>query len=320
MRGLIVVILLLSAATCHSQEWTRFHYPRKNNISLVPDGGVGGILANRSLLSPTSYGWTAGGSLLYTRMLDDEVGLQIGVGARRVTGAFDGKDLTSGYLSSVSISDGGHSHDEAARFVYVTKNAHESYTMDLLEIPVRISYTVDNLYLAGGLKLGFPLSMTADYDYSEGLIGISELVGTGTEFAEVVPTGSFPARDGSYGVCGLLDEKPALFVALSMEAGWRIPLGRAHNMMVGIFADYALNQSRVGCEGDEDFISFEGDVPTYRTCMGSNVIEGFGYLTAGLRLTCQFGFGYEVGDDHVRYRQQVSHTTWIERYIAKPVG
>ena len=316
-RGLVIVILLLSAMTCHSQEWTRFHYPRKHNISLGMDGGLGGILINKSIFPPTAYSWSAGGSLLYTRMMNDEVGLQFGFGARCVTGAFNGKDLTSEYMSTISITDGDYYRDEDARFVYVSPNVHESYTMEMVEIPVRILYTVDNRYLAAGVKLGLPLTMTADYDYSEGVIGISEVIGTGTELDEVLPTGSFPARSGSYEVCGFLNEKPALFVDLSIEAGLRITLGGTHSMMVGIFADYALNRNKVGCEGDEDFISFEDGVPTYRTCMGSNVVEGFGYLSAGLKLTYQFGFGNEVGNDHVRIRQQVAHTTWIERYIAK---
>lgn len=318
MKKLVLSIVLLSLTiVCQSQKWKGFPYPRKHSISFGIDGGLGGVLINGSFLTPTNYSWASGFDLVYTRMLNEEWGLQFGLGARYLTGAYHMNDLSSEFVAPISMSDGEHYHNEDANFVYVTKDAHEFYSMPLIEVPIRLSYTNESWHWSAGVKLALPVTMSADYDYSEGIIGINEVVGTGTMLDEMLPVGSFPARSGSYAVCGLLGGKPTLFASLSLEAGYRISLGGTHSLMASLFADYAINQNRLGCEGDDDFITFKDGVPTYGTCMGSNEIMGFNYFTAGLRISYQFGYGDKVGEVHVKYHPHVYRTTPAKYYRAK---
>ncbi len=325
MKKILLLFVTLSAITqlpsllAQTRWWKDFEYPRKNSVSFSPGGGISGILINGGFNSPTVYSWTCGGDILFTRMLSKEWGLQLGIGGQCVNGAFHMENLGSDFVAPISVTDGSSYHNEDAKFQYLTKYANEKYSMPLLELPVRLSYTSGSWSFAGGLKLAFPLKMNADYEYSDGVIGITEIIGTGTVLEEMLPVGSFPARSGSYTVCGLGSNSftELVFVAISLEGGYRISLGGHNTLMASLYVDYGLNQLHAGCEGNDDFVSIKDGVPTYNTCMASNEITGFNYLAAGLRLTYQLGYGEKFGAYPVKFKHHSKKTRHYRSIVSR---
>lgn len=304
----IILCSMLGAGTISAQNkwWKKFPYPRKHNLTVSPSGGVGSILINGSFKDPTSYSWTLGFDLDYTRALSEYWGLQTGLDFQYLRGGYHTTNLSSSFVAPITVSDGNSFHNEDAMFNYVTKEAQETYNLNMIEVPIRITYTNNQWFAASGIKLGIPISMKANYDYSDGIIGISEVIGTGTELTEILPLNTFEARQGHYDVCGLSSHPIGriLFVAASLEAGYRFSIGGTHALMASIYADYGINQIHAGCESNEDFISIKDGVPTYNTLMQSNEITGFNHFSVGFKCSYQFGFGYKVGDYRSKYNRQ----------------
>lgn len=315
----ILLLLLLCASVSFAQNRNKirrpFRYPRKHNISLGFGGGVGGMLINGSFASPTTYGLVPTIDVSYIRLFTENVGLEIGLSMQNIKGSFSANNLSSSFVSSIAVSDGTSYHNENAEFTYITKDVKETYDMPLIEIPIRMTYTKDHWNMAGGIKLGIPTNVTAHYDYSDGVIGITKIIGTGTELEELLPIGSYDAMSGDYDVCsrGKYGIGKMLYFTLSIEGGYKIYLGQSSDMQISLYANYALNKIYAGCEGDVDFISFPDGVPTFSNCVNSNQIMGFNYLTCGVKLSYNLGFGERVGVH--RFKMQSNRRNSFSRSI-----
>lgn len=300
---LLSLLLLPGVLLAQDTKEKRYPQPQQHTLSVSLNGGMGGILINGSFRKPTTYGGALGMDVLYTQAVSPCWGLQVGLGFQYVTGAFGANVQSTGYKAPIPVTDGIGYHDEDARFVCRLDDIHEFYTMPMLQIPLRVTFFKKQWYAAGGVKLGMPVGMTAHYEYSDCQVGITEVMGTGTALDEFLPLYSFDPASGKYRVGGF---GSMLSVAASFEAGYRFVADNKETLIVSLYADYGLNQIHAGCEKEEPLLSIRDGEPIYSNCMQSDLISGFRYLSAGARMTYQFGFGREAGYRKMRHRRPVN--------------
>lgn len=285
-----------------------FPLPKKNTLTVSLGGGSGEILVNGRLGKPSILGGAVGLDVCYTQALSPCWGLQVGLGFHYLTGGFSANGQATDYTASIPVTNGGGYHDENAHFVCKLDGIHEFYTMPMFQIPIRVTFVKNQWCAAGGIKLGVPLNMTAKYDYSECVVGINEVTGTGTVLDDFLPLYSFDPVKGDYNVCGVSGSSfgSLLSVAASFEVGYRFTFNKKEALVVGLYADYGLNKIHAGCEQEEPFLTVHDGKPIYSNCMQSDLISGFRYLSAGVKMTYQCGYGREAGYHDPRHHKPLN--------------
>ncbi|HHT60918.1 MAG: hypothetical protein QM280_02700 [Bacteroidota bacterium] len=178
---------------------------------------------------------------------------------------------------------------------YTADEITERHHQLLLEIPFQLALRFDPITIDLGPKFSIPLLKK----YREQLYGVDLCAYYPAYDVEVDKALALAA--GKYlksGIDGTIDKFPALWISLSTNVAYTIPLKSGNELGVGVYADYALkgylsqrtrNLSLVTITDTHDGIPVERLVESVlranHALSGKQVVPKYSYFCTGLKLT-----------------------------------
>lgn len=308
----IVLVFTLSTAVLQAQ-WKvaqSFGSPAVHNVSVALEGGLGGLLIDKSISSPTKLGFNAGGGVGYTFYFDENWGIHSGASFSYISSGYKADGVNSSYsIDNIETWYNGGNETGLADVTSRTADVVENYKTMMVELPIQVAYTHEWLWINAGVRLSLPLSINADYTYGPTKSGITHFYSTDVYVeGDPIPLEgalSLDAENGSYSAHKVAD-KFRIFATLSVEGGYRIPMENNSAIYIGLFVDYGLNSFNT--EENEQFISsILNNVPSgsggttttttteFNGALKSNATDSYKNLTTGIRAYYSFGLGKTVG-------------------------
>ncbi|MBQ9546664.1 MAG: hypothetical protein IJU90_05205 [Bacteroidales bacterium] len=303
MKKISIMLLALALASSMQAQWKaakHFSAPSVHNVSIAIEGGLGGLMIDKSLGAPTKLGFNAGGGIGYTFYFAENYGVHTGFSFSYISSGYSAGEVhTDLTIDSIETWDAATTHRGRADVTSTTTSVEEKYTTMLLELPIQFAYSQANLWLNAGVRLSVPLSVNATYTYGPTSTGITHFYETDTYVAgNPIPLEgglTLNGENGSYSAHKMAD-KLSVFVTLSVEAGYRFPIDATTSVYVGAFVDYGINSYTT--EDNEQFISTLTNNGTKTTrfngALKSTATESFKNLATGIRAYYNFGLGKTV--------------------------
>jgi hypothetical protein len=255
----------------------------RHEISLYGGGGMSALNYSLDLRGSKTDG--AGGisghlGLAYTWNINDYFGVVTGV------------ELSSfGAKSSYDAISGNRMYGECD-FYYSINSYVEEQGITFISVPVMFQYSVflsenKKFYLAGGLKLGFPVNARATL--FPGAIKTQGKYDYGSEVYDDVPEkGFYPElKPGNISV----DIDNSISFAASLETGVRFLLTDKILLYTGAYLDLGLNNIRTS--KDKDIIAYQELTPAilkYASILNTAHVDKVKTFGAGLRVRVSFGW------------------------------
>ena len=247
------------------------------------------LLVDNGFSAPTKMGIGAGASVGYTFMFGKAVGIHTGISASYTSSGFTAPEVYSLYRDDLTTYDNTGTYNGSGEIRVATANAEESYGALLLSVPIQLAYVHKLFWARMGVRIAFPMSISASYVYGASARSITHIYNTDTDLSgNPIPLSSdytLKASDGSYTVAS------GLLVDLDIEAGYCIPRGRGNSIYVGVYIDYPLNS--IATPDDSQFASFVagGDFDTFNGALASSATSSFSAFSAGVKVSYNFLFG-----------------------------
>ncbi len=205
----------------------------RNEISLYGAGGLASLNYKLDAGSRSArFGGLAG--IGYTWFINSHWGLVTGAELAFYSAKATLNDNYGGSYQAESGTSAQPGNDFT--FAYSYKGYSEKQTAMYVQIPVMGQFQTGIFYIAGGVKVGFPVS-------SEYKICASSLATSGTFPTEGQTYNTLPDRGmGDYGTFSTDgDLKPGVDLMLALETGVKWTLSERMNLYAGVYFDYGLN-------------------------------------------------------------------------------
>lgn len=297
--------LALPQMLCAQYYNSPFYKARYNNVTVGFRGGPGGYLIDTKAKAPTSLGYEAGFDIGYTYLASREIGFHIGLSVSRITSGAHFENLSSQTVGNIPLFDQSTTVVRQSHFLLQVPSMQETYTTFYLEMPVQAVFQYQHWWAQVGAKVMLPIMSEAAYDYAETTVGVGTLLdGTGTKLELPVHLYDSPASAGTYEIASLTGGTICypMYLALDFEGGYRFGFSAEHQLYLGLYASFALNQTSVG---GEEFFSINTDAAMYGASLGEPSIEGkiltsplvhhLRLFSAGVKVQYQLGFGRKIG-------------------------
>ena len=290
----IALALLVLAGSAHAQE---------NNAS---DGeasksyfGGGIVLGGTSLCqkgTPVSYnkagvGW--GLDFEYTFLFNRVMGIKTGMSLMSGKSTFLAGDNYE-YFSDVTYPNPPAGPDWTIHYRYISNGHEETARFTHLGIPLMLRIDTRVFVASIGMKAAIPVGpMRIDYSSGSTDVSITQVEPTDNINigAQLLGAKRYESERGSYTI------KQPVWLLAAAEVGCRFNL-KAVGLRPSIYAEYALNNGASAHSANMKQINFR-DLPVaqttntleYTNCSKNNLVQKMHYLSAGLRLTLDFGPG-----------------------------
>ena len=303
MKKISLIFLALAIASTMQAQWKaakKFSAPSVHNVAVAIEGGVGGLMIDKSLGAPTKLGFNAGGGVGYTFYFAENYGVHTRFSFSYISSGYSAGEVhTDLTIDSIETWDATTTITGRADVTTTTTSVEEKYTTMLLELPIQFAYSQGHLWANAGVRLSMPLSVNATYTYGPSSTGIAYFHETETrvEGPPIHLEGglALDGENGSYSAHKMAD-KFSVFVTLSLEGGYRIPVDATSSVYVGAFVDYGINSYTT--EDNEQFISTTMKNGTKTTqfngALKSTATESFKNFATGIRAYYNFGIGKSI--------------------------
>jgi hypothetical protein len=281
------IISLLIISTASAQR--RGHYSSGDSptheISVYGLGGLSSLNYKLSGGGTTNGGVGGGGGVGYTFNINDSWGITTGV----EIGIFGGK-ATYGALSG-QYEYGTTGSEAHFKFRYSLSAYEETQSVTLFSVPVMAQFKTPlsssiHFYLAGGFKLGLPVSAKAtitpgtattsgEFSYEQVEYDDLERYGFGTNL-QLVKTKS--------------DIDLGFSAALALETGLRFSLSDNIALGVGAYLDYGLNS--VQSVNDKHILNYQFENPQtfiHNSVLNTALTDKINLFSAGVKIKIAFG-------------------------------
>lgn len=281
-----------------------------HNLSFEMEGGLGALLINNSMGSPTDMGFDVGGNVGYTYMFNASSGIHTGLNFSYVHSGYSTNAIFSNFDDDVILHDNAIDYEGPAEIQSLTSSVDEKYNTLMLSMPIQYAYRADWFWANIGARISFPLSINCNYTYGPSTNGIVYFERSGVSYAEApVPykeemnvgaqTGTYTAeRNASF----------PLFVDLSAEFGYWVEVDKVkhHSLYIGFFVEYALNS--FSNSNKMQFLTYiadaaaaqaaantvttsDGETAQFNGVLNSSVIDGYKSMTTGIKVYYNIGMG-----------------------------
>lgn len=300
-RLLILTTLLTVILTAHGryrQTPKDFTDPLRSNMNIGLHCGTGALTANAALGSPTSLGLNTGIDVDYTYLFNNFWGIRFGTDFVFSTSGFHADGVETQTMGEVELYDGsGTTVTRLSHYTFTTPSVNETYTAVLAQVPIQLSFRYKHFFFDVGAKAVIPLGVTASYQYGATEIGVGyDIDGTGSHLEVPIPCGTLEPQKGKYSLSEAGGLSFPLWVSLSFDIGYRIPLKLHQLLYIGFNMDYSLNRPTLG--GENELITFEYGSPRFNNIASTRHLSQLGYFSFGLKIQYSFTFGRRANNQN----------------------
>lgn len=295
MRKVLLITLLLFGAVVGVQGQGYERVPLKqrgmlrlqrvSNFTATIGVGVHEMMANGNIFNPTVPGIGGHLELGYTHLFTSFWGIHAALGVTYGGSTVKFDELETKGMGEMPVFGNDGSEKRLSHVITYSANAREDYSVTYLTLPVMALYQKDHFFMEAGVRLLFPVSASAKYEYGEAMLSFGEEVdGMGVTLPMPIEYRKIPARDGKYDV-----ESNWLTVAAALEVGYRYAVSNENHLMVSFFVDFGLNS--IKGSGDGSMVELVDKELKYNHCLESSAISSLRYLSMGVRLKYDLNFG-----------------------------
>ncbi|MBR1792975.1 MAG: hypothetical protein IJ764_04980 [Bacteroidales bacterium] len=302
-QAIIFIIALLATVGLGAQDAVKSPFVEAFsacNLSVDLQGGIGSLLIDNQSNGSDKTGTDFGAAVGFTYMFDQMSGIHTGLGITFVHSGYKSETVSTSYREQdIVLHDETGDYTGTALVSTTTHRVDETYTSAILSLPIQYAFRYNGFWVNAGMRLSLPLSINASYTYGYSTAAITYFDLPDVSFV----TNPVPYQDldeetqsGTYKA-----HNTSLFVDLSLEAGYRFVLNPVKNLSlyVGLYFDYALN--RFGGDKEQGFLTFDGTdedaVAKFNGALNSSVVNGYGRMAAGLKVSLNFGLGRKAAAD-----------------------
>ena len=277
----MTVKCLCVAAFCLNVDFARAQSENNHEFAFYGAGGMTNLMYKLSEDGSKAGGFGGGAGVSYTYNFSYELGLSVGGEITSYGGnKADYKTITETY-------NGTDDNGDDVKYEFKFNNYMEDQKVALLSVPVKLIYRLQlsnttDLYAAGGVKVGLPVSAKSDVSgkvSSAGYYSYEDLT-----YHDLQEHGFFTDRD-----VNVKGKKIDLGIAamLSFEAGFHFCFGENAGLYAGLFIDYGMNDMRK--TKNKHLVNYNEAV-TYESVLNTGLSDKLNLMSVGLKL--QFAFGW----------------------------
>jgi hypothetical protein len=283
MNGITAVTVkcLCVAALCLNVDFVRAQSENTHEFAFYGAGGMTNLMYKLSEGGSKTGGFGGGAGVSYTYNFSYELGLSAGAEITSYSGnKADYKTIAESYSG---IDDNG----DEVKYEFKFDNYTENQKVTMFSVPVKLVYRLQlsnttDLYAAGGVKVGLPVSAKSDIGgkvTSAGYYSYEDLT-----YHDLQEHGFFTDRE-----VNAKGKKIDLGIAamLSFEAGFHFCFGENAGLYAGLFIDYGMNDMRKA--KDRHLVNCNEAV-TYESVLNTGLSDKLNLMSVGVKL--QFAFGW----------------------------
>ncbi|MBR1793030.1 MAG: outer membrane beta-barrel protein [Bacteroidales bacterium] len=268
----------------------------KSHAGVGLRGGLGGLRVEPK--QGVALGFSIGAEAEYNYLLTEHFGIKAGIGFSHTNATLEAEDVRSNVTKMTSMNTSTANRQVNAQYQLLTYTVEETYTMNFVEIPLLLvlqgtsmDFSLErfhNCYFALGARVAIPISCNVSTDFSRTKVwmgpevpGINQAIDEGVKMPDYYPEGV------SY---ALAEAGNPLYIMAAVEAGITIKFNEGGELILALFADYALNGGDTSNDPDQSCITSTGTAFESNGFLLSNRVEKFRFFKFGLK--AQYNFNW----------------------------
>ncbi|MBR1517148.1 MAG: hypothetical protein IJ620_03270 [Bacteroidales bacterium] len=301
-RAILCLLLLCLALHAEAQQsynlrqQMRFNKQLRSNFTITQSDGLGSLMVDSRLTSPTRLGFATRLDFGYTYLWSRTNGIHTGLGLAYLGGGMRSGRVESSAMGEIEIFNNERRDVRRTHFTAITTDVAEHWDALFLAIPLQMVFQDDHFYLNAGLRFFLPLSVSSSYSYGATTVGVGyALDGVGSEVPLPVEVDRLADERGRYTLSSLSGGGLAYlgYATLSLEGGQRLALDDKQMVILGGYIDFALNRTPIG--GPQPMAEIVDGNLRRRPAMQSQLASHLRYISFGIQATYSFTFGKRIG-------------------------